>query len=47
MGLKIQKIHSSETRSEQYKNDMKVALCCIGRLENRYIKEYVDFYLGI
>lgn len=21
---------------------MKVALCCIGRLENRYIKEYVD-----
>ena len=26
---------------------MKVALCCIGRLENRYIKEYVDFYLGI
>ena len=26
---------------------MKVALCCIGRLENRYIREYVDFYLGI
>lgn len=28
---------------------MKVALCCIGRLENRYIKEYVDYYknLGI
>lgn len=24
------------------KNNMKVALCCIGRLENRYIKEYVD-----
>lgn len=29
------------------KNNMKVALCCIGRLENSYIKEYVDFYLGI
>ena len=26
---------------------MKVALCCIGRLENRYIREYVGFYLGI
>lgn len=26
---------------------MKVALCCIGRLENRYIKEYVEYYLGI
>ncbi len=28
---------------------MKVAVCCIGRLENRYIKEYVEYYknLGI
>ena len=28
---------------------MKVALCCIGRLENRYIKEYVEYYkkLGV
>ena len=26
---------------------MKIALCCIGRLENRYIREYVGFYLGI
>ena len=26
---------------------MKISLCCIGRLENRYIKEYVEFYLGI
>lgn len=28
---------------------MKVALCCIGRMENLYIKEYVEYYknLGI
>lgn len=29
------------------KNNMKVALCCIGRLENRYIKEYVDFIRNV
>lgn len=26
---------------------MKVALCCIGRMENRYVKEYVLHYKGI
>lgn len=26
---------------------MKVALCCIGRLENRYIKEFVEYYKHI
>jgi len=26
---------------------MKVALCCIGRMENRYIKEYVEYYKNI
>lgn len=25
-------------------DDMKVALCCIGRLENRYAIEYVEYY---
>ena len=26
---------------------MKVSLCCIGRLENRYIREYVEYYKNI
>lgn len=26
---------------------MKVALCCIARLENKYIKEWVDYYLNL
>ena len=26
---------------------MKVALCCIGRMENRYAKEYVEYYKRI
>lgn len=26
---------------------MKVALCCIGRMENRYSKEYVEYYKNI
>ena len=26
---------------------MKVALCCIGRLENNYAREFVEYYLGI
>ena len=26
---------------------MKVALCCIGRLENRYVREYVTYYMNI
>lgn len=34
---------------EYRKNDMKVLLCCIGRQENDYIREYVDYYklLGV
>lgn len=26
---------------------MKIGLCCIGRLENRYIKEFVQFYINL
>lgn len=26
---------------------MKVALCCIGKLENRYSKEFVEYYKTI
>ena len=26
---------------------MKVCVCCIGRMENQYINEYVDYYLGL
>lgn len=28
-------------------NNMKILLCCIGRQENAYIREFVEFYKGI
>lgn len=29
------------------RDDLKVLLCCIGRLENKYIREFVDYYRNV
>ena len=31
-------------RRSQYTKTGKIALCCIAKMENRYIREYVDYY---
>jgi len=33
--------------SDQDDKELKVLLCCIGRLENMYIREYVEYYKSI
>ena len=44
------KIYETEMEmlEEEYnKENMKIMLCCIGRMENAYIREYVEFYKSI
>lgn len=31
----------------EFENQKKIAVCCIGRMENRYIEEYVEYYNNI
>ena len=37
-------MHKYYQRQSQYTRTGKVALCCIGKMENDYIREYVEYY---
>ena len=45
----IKHVELQDLRKEYIKRDMKTLLCCIGRQENRYIREFVEYYkyLGV
>lgn len=36
--------HKYYQRQSQYTHTGKVALCCIGKMENDYIREYIEYY---
>ena len=40
-GKKFMELKNSK---KENKTELKVALCCIGRLENKYIREYASYY---
>ena len=46
---KIKHVDLVDLRREYRRRDMKTLLCCIGRQENDYIKEFVEYYrfLGV
>lgn len=43
-GKKFMELKNSK---KENKTELKVALCCIGRLENKYIREYVEYHKRI
>ena len=44
---KIYEVNMEMLEEEYNKENMKIMLCCIGRMENKYIREYVEFYKSI
>lgn len=40
-------MHRWYQRQSQYNQTGKVALCCIGKMENNYIREYVEYYKAL
>lgn len=40
----IKHVELQDLRKEYIKKDMKTLLCCIGRQENSYIREFVEYY---